>query len=184
MGGTVAAATIILAGAYWMMANRGSELPAAGGAPLAAAFRQAAEAADFTAESRKGGVFRLSSLRGKYVLLNFWATWCPPCVEEMPSLLRFASFARGWKNLVVVAASMDEEWEPVVRLMRSMPARDGADAVELVLDRSGRSASQYGTSKYPETFLIDPGFRVVRKFAGSQNWMEEGWLRWISEKAR
>src|SRR3989338_9768630 len=74
-------------------------------------------APDFTLQNEKGEAVRLADLKGKVVLVHFWATWCPPCVAEMPTLDAFIQKYRG-KNVVLLAISEDEEGWPVIKKFR------------------------------------------------------------------
>jgi thiol-disulfide isomerase/thioredoxin len=125
-----------------------------------------AAAPDFKLPARGGGELDLSAMRGKLVLVNFWATWCPPCREEMPSLTRLAQqFDPG--SLEVVAVSVDDGWEPVNKFLvqPQTPFR-------VALDEGGKTSRTYGTSKFPESYLIDRDGKLQLKFVGARNWMD------------
>ena len=120
----------------------------------------------FKLPARGGGQFDLGSLRGKLVLVNFWATWCPPCREEMPSLTQLA---KGFdpSTLEVVAVSVDEGW-PQIDQFLAMPTTP----FRVVLDQGARVSRAWGTSKFPETYLVDREGRVRLKFVGPRNWSD------------
>ena len=113
----------------------------------------------------------LVEFKGKPVLLNFWATWCPPCLEELPSLLKYSEKAKDEYGLVVLAVSIDLSKNDVVHFfnekklwpLSSLP-------FTILLDSSAEIAKKYGTVKFPESYLISSDFKVVKKFTGSQNW--------------
>lgn len=113
-------------------------------------------APDFELTDAKGKKWSLRSLRGKPVLLNFWATWCAPCVEEVPSLENLAS--RSSDSLTVLAVSLDEDWETVKKFF---PKGTG---LNVLLDESKEIPKKFGTEKYPETFLIDSEGRLTQLF--------------------
>ncbi len=124
------------------------------------------EAADFELPDLAGRLHRLSELRGKVVFLNLWATWCPPCIAEMPSIealhRRFAG-----SDLVVLAVSEDADGEksvrPIVeRLGLSFP---------ILLDPQGALSPRYGVTGYPETFVIGRDGRVLEHFIGPTDWV-------------
>jgi peroxiredoxin len=127
--------------------------------------REGDAAPDFRLQALDGRSVSLSELRGKVVLLHFWATWCPPCVEEIPSLDRlYRSQLRD--GLAVLAVSVDE---------------GGASAVKAFLERNGLTlpvllnpdrsvAAGYGTFKFPETYLVDRNGIVQYKIIGAANW--------------
>ena len=127
----------------------------------------------FTLTTDTGQGIDLKNYRGKYVLLNFWATWCPPCIQETPSLNQLHRELSGGRFLVL-GVSVDED----------------RDAYEAFLDRFGITfptvrdpsrevASRYGTQLYPESYLIDPDGYVVRKYVGAENWMRPEVLNYL-----
>lgn len=105
----------------------------------------------------------LQQLRGKLVLLNFWATWCPPCVEEMPSLVALQK--RMGDKLTILAVSVDEDEGEYRRFL----ARHRIELLT-VRDAEQRSNLLYGTTRFPETYVIDPSGVVRRKFVGPVDW--------------
>jgi len=113
-----------------------------------------------------GETVELASLRGKVVVVNFWATWCPPCVEEMPSLegLHLALMKEG---LVVLSVSVDEDEAG----LRGFVARAGI-TFPVLRDPGGyHSAQAYHTTGYPETFVIDPSGRLLEPaYVGPARW--------------
>jgi thiol-disulfide isomerase/thioredoxin len=123
-------------------------------------------AAVFKLPVRGGGELDLGSLRGKPVLVNFWATWCPPCREEMPSLSRLAqSFDP--RSFEVVTVSVDDGWDPVDKFLAGskVPFR-------VVLDEGAKVSRTYGTTKFPESYLLDKDGKLRLKFTGPRNWMD------------
>ena len=114
------------------------------------------EAPDFDLTDASGKKWSLRSLQGKPVLLNFWATWCAPCVEEVPSLENLAK--RSGDRLTVLAVSLDEDWETVKKFF---PKGTG---LSVLLDTSKEIPKKFGTDKYPETFLIDSQGRLTQLF--------------------
>jgi len=122
-------------------------------------------APDFDLQTEDGSGLRLSDYRGKYVLLNFWATWCPPCVQELPSLNRLHQEFED-RGLIVLGVSVDSESEPYRDFLEQWKV-----AFPTVRDPSMETPSRYGTSRYPETYLISPEGRVLRKYINAQNWM-------------
>jgi len=107
---------------------------------------------------------RLSDFRGQVVVLNFWATWCPPCVAEMPSLERIHQrfSARG---LVVLGVSVDADNAEYENFLRTYKI-----TFPNYRDPSKGIATRYGTFMYPETYIIDRQGRLVRKVIGAYEW--------------
>jgi cytochrome c biogenesis protein CcmG, thiol:disulfide interchange protein DsbE len=119
-------------------------------------------APDFTVSDGQKTV-QLSQLRGKPVLLNFWATWCPPCVQEVPSLVALQS--QVGDKVTVLAVSMDEDADAYKAFTaKRMPG------VLTVRDPDKKSSAMYGTFAYPESFLIDKDGKIQRKFIGAVEW--------------
>ena len=106
----------------------------------------------------------LDDYRGKVVLLNFWATWCPPCVQEMPSLNATYERLRD-DGFVVLGISVDEDEEQYSRFLR-----EAGVTFPTVRDPERLVSSRYGTLKYPESYLISREGRVLRKYVGAEDW--------------
>lgn len=112
-----------------------------------------------------GDTFRLSDLRGKVVLVNFWASWCPPCVEEMPSLEKLYRVLKD-KGLEVVGVSVDESLEVIERF------RNEHDLTFTILHDKGATVShRFQTFKYPETYVVDRAGVLVAKIIGPRDWI-------------
>ena len=111
----------------------------------------------------------LTDLKGKVVILNFWATWCPPCVEETPALNRLQKYIEA-RNGVVLGVAADEDPAAYEKFLRDqrvvfLTYRDPATR-----DNHSPIAQSYGTSMYPETYVIDRHGKIARKFIGFQQW--------------
>lgn len=104
----------------------------------------------------------LSQFRGKPVLLNFWATWCPPCIQEMPSLVALQK--QLGDKVTILAVSEDDDDAAYKQFIKD-------HNVDLLTVRdTKRSNELYGTFKFPETFVIDRDGKIVRKFIGAADW--------------
>jgi thiol-disulfide isomerase/thioredoxin len=119
-------------------------------------------APDFTVTDAQHTV-SLSQLRGKPVILNFWASWCGPCVEEMPSLVQLQKVLGN--KATVLAVSVDSDDNAYKQFVR-----DHNVDVLTVRDQKQTSSTLYGTFKYPETYVIDKDGKIVRKFIGATDW--------------
>jgi cytochrome c biogenesis protein CcmG, thiol:disulfide interchange protein DsbE len=106
----------------------------------------------------------LDEFRGKVVVLNFWATWCPPCIEEMPSLVQMQQKMKA-KGVEVVAISVDADKGAYQAFLKE-------HHVELITvrDPDQKSNNLYGTFKFPETYIIDRNGTLRRKFIGPVDW--------------
>jgi cytochrome c biogenesis protein CcmG/thiol:disulfide interchange protein DsbE len=117
-------------------------------------------APDFVLPRLDGTVQKLSNYRGNVVLVNLWATWCPPCIEEMPLLDQIAR-EYGPRGLVILGIAGDEDREAVERFVQAQ-----SPAFHILLDPGGAVGTQYGITGYPETFLVDRAGRFRGKFVG------------------
>ncbi len=125
------------------------------------------KAADFSLKDLGGRTVSLSSMRGRVVLLNFWATWCPPCVAEMPSLNRLYGQMRA-KGLEVIAVSVDRSADDV----REFIGKKGFNFTVL-MDEGSSVARRYRVFSTPTTFLIDKNGNVVERFFGDYDWQDK-----------
>jgi cytochrome c biogenesis protein CcmG/thiol:disulfide interchange protein DsbE len=118
----------------------------------------------------------LRDFRGKVVVLNFWATWCPPCVEETPSLVAMQQRTR--PKVEVIAVSVDVDPKAYSDFVRDYKMQD----LLTVRDPEGKKSSGlYGTWKYPETYIIDENGVLRRKFIGAQDWTDPGILDYLNK---
>jgi len=119
-------------------------------------------APDFTITDSQRTI-TLSQLRGKPVILNFWATWCPPCVQEMPSLVELQK--KLGDKVTVLAVSEDADDNAFKQFIRD-------HNIDLLAVRDPRQTTneRYGTFKFPETYVIDKDGKIVRKFIGATDW--------------
>jgi cytochrome c biogenesis protein CcmG, thiol:disulfide interchange protein DsbE len=131
-------------------------------------------APDFTVQDADRRV-TLSDYRGKVVVLNFWATWCPPCVEETPSLLQMQRNLRN-KGVTVLAVSIDDDDSAYHQFLK-----DYHFDVITVRDASKKSNNLYGTFKFPETYVIDRDGIVRRKFIGAVDWNQPEIVDFLSK---
>ena len=127
--------------------------------------RIGSNAPDFTVQDADRSV-TLSQFRGQVVVLNFWATWCPPCVEEMPSLVEMQRRLKV-KGVTVVAVSMDVDDKAYRQFLK-----DHNVNLLTVRDPNQKSNTLYGTFKFPETYIIDRKGVMRRKFIGAVDWTE------------
>ena len=125
------------------------------------------QAATYALPDRRGQVVASTHFAGRWVFLNFWASWCEPCREEMPAMARLAA-AMDPQRFVMVAISLDEDEGAMERFLGDA----GIDTSRMLIlrDAQGSVARQFGTSLLPETYVIDPGGRVVVRFQGEYPW--------------
>jgi len=118
---------------------------------------------DFQLPDASGRTVSLSEQRGHAVLLNFWATWCPPCVDEVPSLEDLARKIKG-TDMRMLAVSVDDNWEKIRHFFPK-----GSD-MGVLLDTSHDVPKKFGTEMFPETFLIDASGRIRYYFNNKRDW--------------
>jgi len=120
-------------------------------------------APEFTVQDSDRSV-KLSDFRGQIVVLNFWATWCPPCIEEMPSLVEMQRRMKA-KGITVVAVSVDVDQGAYLQFLKEHNVN-----LLTVRDAGQKSNALYGTFKFPETYIIDRNGVMRRKFIGAVDW--------------
>ena len=118
----------------------------------------------------------LAKLRGKVVVLNFWASWCPPCLEELPSL---EAMQHSLPQVVVLAVSTDADSVAYGRFL----AQHHVDLLS-VQDATQTSSALYGTYRFPETYVIDKNGIVRQKYIGRQEFTSPVVMDLLKQLAR
>lgn len=121
-------------------------------------------AIDFELPDLNGNKVKLSSLKGKVVFLNFWATWCGPCRSEMPSMQRMYEKLRD-EGLEILAVDLQEEKGLVGKFARELSL-----TFPILLDSSGAVGGQYNARAIPTTYLFDRKGFVVARAVGAREW--------------
>ena len=124
-----------------------------------------------------GKPMRLSSLRGHVVVLNFWASWCQPCVEEAPSLNVLQQRLSAMGGTVL---GIDPDVNGETRTSYEKFLKDNGINFPTYLDTSQQIAASYGTTMYPETYIISPDGKLDRKLVGPQDWSSPEMLSYIA----
>jgi thiol-disulfide isomerase/thioredoxin len=112
----------------------------------------------------ENGKHRLADYRGKVVLVNFWATWCVPCREEMPSIERLRASLEG-RPFVVLAVNLAEPESRIRKFLETVPRR-----FTVLLDRDGQSARAWQARVLPATYIVGPDGRVRYRHVGELDW--------------
>ena len=120
-------------------------------------------APDFTVQDSQNKI-TLSQYHGQIIVLNFWATWCAPCVEEIPSLIEMQRRMKA-RGITVLAISVDVDAKAYQQFVKEHNVN-----LVTVRDPSGKSNGLYGTYKFPETYIIDRSGIMRRKFLGAVDW--------------
>lgn len=133
-------------------------------------------APDFSITADNGQTVTPRNFGGKLLVLNFWATWCAPCIEELPSLDQFQrQFANS--GVVVLGVSMDKDEKLYKRFLSRvnvsfLTARDPANKIN----------AAYGTFKFPESYIIGSNGKVLMKIISSTNWVDEKMLGYVKSQ--
>ena len=130
-------------------------------------------APDFDLKDPEGRPQRLADYRGKPVILNFWATWCPPCREEMPSMQR-AYEKLAAEGIAVVAINVGEDAQTIAQFLEEEPVD-----VALPMDTDSKVAQRYHMKGLPTTYVIDPDGRLAYRAMGSREWDDPSLLEQV-----
>lgn len=125
-------------------------------------------AKDFSLEL-SGKPLRFSDLRGKIVVLDFWASWCPPCVQEAPSLNRLQKYIES-RNALVLGVAADEDPFAFSKFIIDQGVTFPTYRDPASKERGSPIALSYGTSVIPEAYIIDRHGKIARKVIGPQEW--------------
>jgi peroxiredoxin len=127
----------------------------------------------FSVVTEDGKTLTPTDFGGKLLVLNFWASWCEPCIAETPTLNQFSQvFAN--QGVVVLGVSMDRN----EKLYKDFLNRYRI-GFETSRDPDGNISSSYGTFQFPDSYIIDPSGKVVEKIINAQNWMAPDFLKHI-----
>lgn len=132
-------------------------------------------APDFTVKDSETQV-SLHDLRGKVVVLNFWATWCPPCVDEIPSLLAMQKQMKD--QVTVLAVSTDQNATAYRNFVVDYKL---TPTLLTVRDADQRSNALYGSFRFPETYVIDRNGVLRRKFIGPVDWTRPEIIEYLAK---
>ncbi len=123
-------------------------------------------APEFTLKTLDNKKAALKDFKGKYVFLNFWATWCGPCREEMPSMERLYRRLKSKKNFTMLAVSIDRGGARAVKRF----VEDNNFTFSILLDEDSEAAAEYGVMGIPATYLIDDKGFIINRAVGAREW--------------
>ena len=135
------------------------------------------DAPDFTLPGLTQSSLALANYKQKVVVVNFWATWCPPCVEETPSLEKFAAKVQPM-GVTVIGVSVDQDRAALEKFVS-----DYHMSYPIGLDPDRTLAARYGTFQFPETYIIDRNGRVAEKIIGAIDWQDPRILSFVETLA-
>ncbi len=127
-------------------------------------FNEKVKAPNFTLKDINGEEVKLEDYRGKIVFLNFWATWCPPCRDEMPSMEKLYTKFKD-KNFIMLAVDYEESSRVVKEFSEKLSL-----TYPILLDSDGTVGSKYGAFAIPVTYLIDQQGYLIGKAVGPRDW--------------
>ena len=145
-----------------------------------AAAKRTVPAGSLLVLERNGARRDLAPQGGKGLILHFWATWCAPCREEMPELVKFVKNTEKDPHVEFLAVSVDEDWKVVDGWLKER----GIVGLPVALDPKGTIAGRYGVTGYPETFFIAPSGEIVKQLVGAADWSKPEARTFVAEFSR
>jgi len=133
------------------------------------------QAEDFKLADINEEVHRLSDYRGKVVILNFWATWCPPCRFELPSMERLWQLLQK-EGVVMLAINVGENADTIFTFTSDYPV-----TFPLLMDRDSKVTEKYPVLGIPTSFVIDPQGRIIYRAVGTREWDDKKLIKKILE---
>ncbi len=144
----------------WFTLATYAQRPGEGLTPIA----DAPQAPDFHLSDSEGVGHRLTDYRGRVVIVNFWATWCPPCREEMPSMQRAWEQLRA-EDIMMLAINVGEDEDTIFRFTANYPVE-----FPLLMDLDSKVTGEWPVRGLPTTFVVDPQGRLVYRAIGGREW--------------
>ena len=122
-------------------------------------------APEFSLSDPSGKTFTLSELKGSVVFINFWATWCPPCIEEMPSIQNLYNGFKDKKEFRMVTILFKDDYGKAMAYLKQ-----NNYAIPVLIDGNGKAAKAYGVTGVPETYIVDKQGVLRQKVIGPADW--------------
>ena len=126
-------------------------------------------APDFNLKGEDGKWYKLSSMKGKVVVINFWATWCPPCRYEMPALENLWQKVKD-QDIIVLGVNVGEDTDTIFEFTGTYPV-----SFPIPMDIDGKVIEQYPIKGLPTTYVINPQGMVTHRAVGSREW-DQDWV--------
>lgn len=124
-----------------------------------------------------GAKVEISQFKGKVLIVSFWASWCGPCLEEMPSLISLIESQKG--NVELIAISADYSKEDLESFFKSYP-KIMSQNIHVVWDEDSSLARSFAVDRLPESFVVGKDQKLVKKIVGSINWHTEESMAFMS----
>ncbi|MGH9317704.1 MAG: TlpA family protein disulfide reductase [Thermoanaerobaculia bacterium] len=160
---------LIVVGTIWIRSLVPPESPSGSLAFLSAA-------SELPIFDRSGQKIDLSKEKGRLLIIHFWATWCPPCVEEIPALSRFWDKYRGRSDIGLYAVSVDKDWKTIDAFSSKNPNR-----LPIYRDPNSGTSQRFGSTQYPETYITNSNGRVLYRVQGAVEWNDPEFQRRIEQ---
>ncbi|MNL38492.1 Thiol-disulfide oxidoreductase ResA [compost metagenome] len=133
---------------------------------------------NFSYKDFSGQELELKSLTGKVVILNFWASWCAPCVEEVPSLIKLVKEFKG--EVQLIAVSGDSRKEDIEVFLKSFPELKHVD-IKIVWDEDRSLMKKFDVTRLPESLVLGKDQKVVKKLVGSIDWYNKDSIEYMKQ---
>jgi thiol-disulfide isomerase/thioredoxin len=131
---------------------------------------------NFTSKTLEGQSFDLNQMKGKVVILNFWASWCGPCVEEVPSLIKLIKEYKG--DVQLIAISGDSNEADIHVFLKSFPELK-AENIKIVYDQDRSLMKMFEVARLPESLILNKDQKLVKKLVGSIDWHTKDSLEYM-----
>ncbi len=132
---------------------------------------------DFALENLAGKTVRLSEIKSQITVINFWASWCAPCVKEFPSLKSLVEKMKGKVTVLAVSNDNDRaDLESFLKVFGTLP-----EGFTIVWDKPRKISELYGTQVLPESYIVGPNRKLIRKVAGIDQWDSPTALEFFQE---
>ncbi|WP_413560219.1 TlpA family protein disulfide reductase [Bdellovibrio sp. HCB209] len=132
---------------------------------------------NFSAKALDGASFDLEQMKGKVIILNFWASWCGPCVEEVPSLIKLVKEYKG--EIQLIAVSGDSNENDIHVFLKSFPELKGEN-IKIVYDQDRSLMKMFDVSRLPESLILNREHKLVKKLVGSIDWHTKDSLEYMN----
>lgn len=131
---------------------------------------------NFQAETLTGEKIELSQFKGKVVIVNFWASWCGPCVEEVPSLIKLVNEFKG--DVQLIAISGDSSLDDINIFLKSFPGLK-AENIKIVYDQDRSKMKMFDISRLPESLVLSKDQKLAKKLVGGIDWFTKDSLEYM-----
>ena len=122
------------------------------------------DAPEFNLEDQDGNFLKMSDYKGKVVIVNFWATWCPPCRKEMPSMQRAWEILKK-ENIEMLAINVGEDGDQIFSFTAEYPVQ-----FPLIMDKDSSVVRQWKVRGLPTTYIVNPAGKIVYQAIGDREW--------------